>query len=59
MQNMRAILPSLQKAKPLKLATGATFQSVTLPKQTRDTRIVKDVPVEQIADELADWILAE
>ncbi len=56
MQNMRTIMPSLQKAKPVQLASGVTFASVTLPKQQRDTRIVKDMPIEEIAQELAAWV---
>lgn len=57
MANMRTILPALQKAKPAPLpATGLCFDSVTLPKQQRETRIVKDMPVEEIAREIAAWI---
>ncbi len=43
MVNMRAVMPALQKAKPVKLAAaGVAFASVALPKQLRETRIVKD-----------------
>jgi electron transfer flavoprotein beta subunit len=57
MANMRGIMPSLQKAKPAPVTTGdITFASVSLPKQTRDTKIVKDTPPEQIAAELVAWI---
>ena len=57
MANMRAIMPALQKAKPVKIgAAGITFQSVALPKQQRQTRIVKDAPVEEIAQEIVVWI---
>ena len=57
MMNMRTIMPSLQRAKPAKVAAdGVKFASVTLPKQQRDTRIVKDVPVEEIARDIAAWI---
>ena len=59
MQNMRLILPALQKAKPVKLNPGATFASVALPKQQRETRIVKDKPVEEIAQEIVAWVKAE
>ena len=59
MTNMRAIMPALQKAKPAKIAAeGVTFASVALPKQQRQTRIVKDVPADQIAREIVDWITA-
>jgi electron transfer flavoprotein beta subunit len=57
MQNMRLIMPALQKAKQAKLASeGLKFLSVDLPQQKRETRIVKDTPVEEIAREIADWI---
>jgi len=57
MVNMRTLMPALQKAKAVKLAgDGQTFVSVTLPKQLRETRIVKDASPDDIAREIADWI---
>jgi electron transfer flavoprotein beta subunit len=57
MVNMRTVMPALQKAKPVKAgAEGVTYASVTLPKQQRETRIVKDVPAEDIAREIVEWI---
>lgn len=57
MANMRGIMPALQKAKPAKVgAEGVTFLSVSLPKQSRDTKIVKDQTPEQIAAEIVEWI---
>ncbi|MBN2507097.1 MAG: electron transfer flavoprotein subunit beta [Verrucomicrobia bacterium] len=57
MANMRAIMPALQKAKPAPLpAEGVVFASVTLPKQQRATRIVKDQSPETIAAEIVSWI---
>ncbi len=57
MANMRTIMPALQKAKPAKVgADGLTFASVAVPKQARDTKIVKDVPADQIAAEIVEWI---
>lgn len=57
MANMRGIMPSLQKAKPVPVGTGdITFHSVALPSQTRTTQIVADVPAEQIAADLVEWI---
>ncbi|HTQ54449.1 MAG TPA: hypothetical protein VMI94_08320 [Bryobacteraceae bacterium] len=57
MANMRAILPALQKAKPAALpSTGLCFGSVSLPKQQRETRIVKDMPAEEVAREIVAWI---
>ena len=59
MQNMRGIIPALQKGKPVQLSPGAAFASVSLPKQQRETRIVKDVPAGEIAREIVEWVLAE
>jgi electron transfer flavoprotein beta subunit len=57
MVNMRAVMPALQKAKPTKLAgEGLKFASVTLPKQMRETKIVKDSPPDGIAKEIVEWI---
>ena len=57
MVNMRTIMPALQKARPASITGGdITFDSVEIPKQQRDTRIVKDMPVEDIAREIVEWI---
>lgn len=57
MANMRTVMPALQRAKPASLAaTGVQFLSATPPKQQRQTRIVKDRPVEEIAQEIVEWI---
>ncbi|MGE4553000.1 MAG: electron transfer flavoprotein subunit beta [Desulfovibrionaceae bacterium] len=56
MMNMRTIMPALQQAKPAGLAGAVAFAGVELPKVVRETRVVKDAPVEQIARELVDWI---
>jgi electron transfer flavoprotein beta subunit len=57
MMNMRGIMPSLQKAKSAKIDNeGLTFVKVELPKQQRTTRIVKDVPADEIAREIVEWI---
>jgi len=57
MANMRAIMPALQKAKPAKLAGGGVnFVSVALPKQQRQTKIVKDMSADEIAKEIVAWI---
>jgi electron transfer flavoprotein beta subunit len=57
MVNMRAVMPALQKARPVKLAgEGLTFKSVTLPRQLRETRVVKDATPDDIAREIVDWI---
>ena len=57
MANMRGIMPALQRAKAVKPAgDGATFRSVTLPAQRRETKIVKDLAAEEIAREIVEWI---
>ena len=57
MVNMRTVMPALQKAKPTKLpAEGLSFSSVSLPKQLRETRIVKDRSSDDIAHEIVEWI---
>lgn len=57
MQNMRQAMPALQKAKPTKVgADGVRHLSVTLPRQLRQTRVVRDLPPEAIAREIVDWI---
>ena len=50
------MMPALQKAKPVQLASGIAFANVQLPAQTRETRIVKDVPASEIARELKAWM---
>ena len=60
MANMRTIMPALQKAKAAKLdANGLSYVSVSLPKQQRTTRVVKDLTPDEIAVELVAWIGAE
>jgi electron transfer flavoprotein beta subunit len=57
MVNMRTVMPALQKAKPVKLAgEGLSFAAVSLPKQLRETKIVKDKSVDDIAKEIVEWI---
>lgn len=59
MMNMRALMPAMQKARPVALkGEGMTIKSVELPEQRRETRIVKDTPVEEIAQEIVAWIKA-
>lgn len=57
MKNMQKVMPALQKAQPAPLgAKGVDYASVELPSTRRETRIVKDVPAEEIAKEIVDWI---
>ncbi len=57
MANMRAILPSLQKARPAATTlNGLSFANVAVPKQQRDTRVVRDLAPDAIAREIVEWI---
>jgi electron transfer flavoprotein beta subunit len=57
MANMRALMPALQKARPVALSGhGLRYASASLPKQQRTTRVVKDMSPDDIAAELAAWI---
>jgi electron transfer flavoprotein beta subunit len=60
MANMRTIMPALQKAKTVAVAAeGLSYVSVSLPKQQRETRVEKNMTLDEIAAELAAWIGAE
>jgi electron transfer flavoprotein beta subunit len=60
MQNMRGMMPALQKAKSATLAAnGLRYVSVGLPKQQRETRVEKNMSPDEIASELVEWITAE
>ena len=57
MLNMRTIMPALQKARPASVgAAGVSYVAVELPKQRRETRIVKDLSVDEIAAEIVEWL---
>lgn len=60
MQNMRGMMPALQKAKSAKLeANGLRYVQVSLPKQQRETRVEKNMEADAIARELVEWMAAE
>jgi len=57
MQNMRTIMPALQRATPAPAtAGGIEFASASLPSQQRETRIEKGLSAEEIAQEIVAWI---
>ncbi len=57
MQNMRTIMPALQKAKPVQLdAEGLSYVTVEIPKGKRDTRIERNMGAEDIAREIVEWV---
>jgi electron transfer flavoprotein beta subunit len=60
MANMRTVMPALQKAKQTSLAeNGLQYVSASLPSQQRQTRVVKDMGSDAIAQELVEWIGAK
>ncbi len=56
MTNMRTVMPAIQKARAAKLGTAGQIASVAVPSRRRDTRIVKDASVDDIAREIVEWI---
>jgi electron transfer flavoprotein beta subunit len=57
MANMRALMPALQKAMAAPVTSGGVeWVEVALPKQLRETRVVKDLSAEDIAAEIIEWI---
>jgi electron transfer flavoprotein beta subunit len=60
MANMRTLMPALQKAQPAALNwNGLHYTSVSLPKQQRSTRVIKDMTPDEIAADLVEWIGTE
>jgi len=60
MANMRTVMPALQKAKPASLGENRLqYVSASLPSQQRQTRVVKDMGADAIAQELVEWIGAK
>jgi electron transfer flavoprotein beta subunit len=57
MNNMKTVMPALQRAKAAPIPnTGLCFAEVNLPKQLRDTKVVRNMPAEEIAREIVAWI---
>lgn len=56
MANMRTLMPALQKATPATVGMAGTFVSAAVPSQRRDTRVVKDLSPDVIAQEIVEWI---
>ncbi|HET6438864.1 MAG TPA: electron transfer flavoprotein subunit beta [Anaeromyxobacter sp.] len=57
MANMRGVMPALQKAAAAPVGQGGVkFESVAVPRATRETRIEKDLSADQIAREILEWI---
>jgi electron transfer flavoprotein beta subunit len=57
MANMRAIMPALQRAKTAAASQESIgYRSVSPPRQQRQTRIVKNLSSDEIAQEIVTWI---
>jgi electron transfer flavoprotein beta subunit len=57
MANMRALMPALQRAKAVAPAPpDLAWDRVALPRQVRDTRVVKDMTPDEIAREIVEWV---
>jgi len=57
MVNMRTVMPALQKAEAVKLASGSLhYRGVRAPQRQRPTRLVKGTPAEEIAKEIVEWL---
>ncbi|MBN1541353.1 electron transfer flavoprotein subunit beta [candidate division KSB1 bacterium] len=56
MVNMRQMMPALQKAQVADLSQPTVYHSVELPKQKRETQVVRDKPVQEIAREIVEWM---
>jgi hypothetical protein len=53
-------MPALQKARTATIADGGLlYISACLPAQQRETRVVKDMAVDAIAEELVEWVGAK
>jgi electron transfer flavoprotein beta subunit len=60
MANMRTLMPALQKAAPGPVSGGGIeWVDVALPRQLRETRVVKDLSPDEIAAEIVEWIVRE
>ena len=57
MANMRKLMPALQRAKSAALSGNVLhYASVSVPRQQRATRVVKDMTPSEIAAEIAAWM---
>ena len=57
MMNMRGIMPALMKAAVADVGTGGIlWQKAEVPASKRDTVVKKDMSVEDIANEIVEWV---
>jgi electron transfer flavoprotein beta subunit len=60
MANIRLLMPAIQKAAAAPVgAGGLEFASVQVPKAQRETRIVKDMSPDDVANEIVAWLSAD
>lgn len=59
MMNMRGIMPALMKAPAASVGTGGiVWQKAEVPASKRDTVVKKDMSIEDIANEIVEWVKA-
>jgi electron transfer flavoprotein beta subunit len=59
MMNMRGIMPALMKAPVANVGTGGiAWQKAEVPASKRETVVKKDMSVEDIAQEIVEWVKA-
>jgi len=57
MMNMRGVMPALMKAPAANVGTGGiAWEKAEVPAAKRDTVVKKDMPVDEIAKEIVEWI---
>ena len=56
MMNMRTLMPALQKARAASMPLAGAFGAAAVPSARRDTRVVKDMSPDAIAQEIVEWI---
>jgi electron transfer flavoprotein beta subunit len=57
MMNMRTVMPALQRAKAAAITSGGVeFVRVALPRQQRETKVIKDLSADEIAAEIVAWV---
>lgn len=56
MANMRTLMPALQTARSASVPVAGAFANVAVPSQRRETRVVKDLSPDAVAQEIVEWI---
>jgi electron transfer flavoprotein beta subunit len=53
---MRTLMPALQKARAASIGLAGSFAAASVPSARRDTRVVKDMSPDAVAQEIVEWI---